>query len=269
MPKFLESLLSHGHLTGWDPGWYDGFPLYTFYFTVPDLFIAVGGWVIPYDIAFKLGTILGSVTLPDLRLGMRSVLPAAAADPRHLGGRHAALPVRPHVHHLRRHLFSTLAGEYAYSFSLSIALLFLGLFACAVREGRYRGWAAVVLAVCVLSHIVGGIYALAGAAILTVVELLPARWGIGDGHFASESGRPRRCPGAHAVVGRSTVAHRAAAHRLLARSLRARARLHDSMGYTNVEGWAQYFHEADTWAVVLAGLGASRRSSCGAASASP
>ena len=28
-----------------------------------------------------------------------------------------------------------------------------------------------------------------------------------------------------------------------------------SMGYTNVEGWAQYFREADTWALVLAGLG--------------
>ena len=29
-----------------------------------------------------------------------------------------------------------------------------------------------------------------------------------------------------------------------------------SMGYTNVEGWAQYFREADTWALVLAGIGA-------------
>src|SRR5580698_1202849 len=64
MPKFLETLLSDGRLTGWDPGWYDGFPLYTFYFTLPDAFIAAGGWVIPYDIAFKLGTIAGSIMLP-------------------------------------------------------------------------------------------------------------------------------------------------------------------------------------------------------------
>jgi hypothetical protein len=28
------------------------------------------------------------------------------------------------------------------------------------------------------------------------------------------------------------------------------------MGYTNVEGWAQYFREADAWALVLAGVGA-------------
>jgi hypothetical protein len=29
-----------------------------------------------------------------------------------------------------------------------------------------------------------------------------------------------------------------------------------SMGYTNVEGWAQYFREADAWALILAGIGA-------------
>ena len=28
-----------------------------------------------------------------------------------------------------------------------------------------------------------------------------------------------------------------------------------SMGYTNVEGWAQYFREADAWALVMAGIG--------------
>ena len=71
-------------------------------------------------------------------------------------------------------------GSTPISFSLSLAVLFLGLFACAIREGRYRGWAAIVLAGCVLSHIVPGMYALGGAVILTIVELLPARWGIGD-----------------------------------------------------------------------------------------
>ena len=102
MPKYLETLLSHGHLTGWDPGWYDGFPLYTFYFTLPDLFIAVGGWIIPYDVAFKLGTILGSVLLPDLRLGLRPLLPPPRADPHPAGRGHPAVPLRLHVHHLRR-----------------------------------------------------------------------------------------------------------------------------------------------------------------------
>src|SRR5690349_9017832 len=62
---FLKStLLPHLHVTGWDPGAYDGFPLYTFYFPVPDLLAALLGLVIPFAVAFKLVTVLGSVTLP-------------------------------------------------------------------------------------------------------------------------------------------------------------------------------------------------------------
>ena len=197
MPKFLESLVSHGHLTGWDPGWYDGFPLYTFYFTIPDLFIAIGGWVIPYDIAFKLGTILGSLILPVCAWAcgrffrLRPPIPTIMAA--------VTLPfLFDYTFTIYGgNLFSTVAGEYAFSFSLSLAILFLGLFACAVREGRYRGWAAVVLAGCVLSHIVPGMYALGGAVILTIVELLPARWGIADSaHRVSGAATPRRgrCP---------------------------------------------------------------------------
>ena len=71
---------------------------------------------------------------------------------------------------------------------------FLGLFAAAVREGRHRAWAAVVLAACILSHIVPGLYALGGAAVLTVIELLPARWGIGDSRLRLWRERSRRCP---------------------------------------------------------------------------
>ena len=155
MPKFLESLLVHGHLTGWDPGWYDGFPLYTFYFTIPDLFIAIGGWIIPYGVAFKLGTILGSVILPICAWACGRFFRLRAPLPTILAA--ATLPfLFDYTFTIYGgNLFSTLAGEYAYSFSLSLAVLFLGLFACAVREGKYRGWAAIVLAVCILSHMVG------------------------------------------------------------------------------------------------------------------
>ena len=256
MPKFLETLLSHGHLTGWDPGWYDGFPLYTFYFTIPDLFIAIGGWVIPYDVAFKLGTILGSVMLPICAWAcgrffrLRPPLPTLLAA--------ATLPfLFDYTFTIYGgNLFSTLAGEYAYSFSLSLAVLFLGLFACAVREGRYRGWAAVVLAGCVLSHIVPGMYALGGAVILTIVELLPARWGIVDTAFRVWRNDETAVP----VPRTRTLwwAGSTVAIGLLLSGwwLVPFGLLHaysSSMGYTNVEGWAQYFREADAWALVLAG----------------
>ncbi len=260
MPKYLETLLSHGHITGWDPGWYDGFPLYTFYFTIPDFFIAVGGWVIPYDIAFKLGTILGSLLLPICAWAcgrffrLRPPIPTIMAA--------ATLPfLFDYTFTIYGgNLFSTLAGEYAYSFSLSIAVLFVGLFACAVREGRHRGWAAVVLALCVLSHIVGGIYALGGAAIITVVELLPGRWGIRDDGILriGGSGALNRAVSNWRTLwwAVSTVLIGILLTGFWLGPFGLEHAYSISMGYTNVEGWALYFREADTWALVLAGLGA-------------
>ncbi len=271
MPRYLESLMAHGHLTGWDPGWYDGFPLYTFYFTIPDAFIAVAGWVIPYGVAFKMGTILGSVMLPVCAWAcgrffrLRQPLPTLLAA--------ATLPFLfdSTFTILGGNLFSTLAGEYAYSFSLSLALLFLGLFACCVREGRHRGWTALVLAGCVLSHIVPAMYALGGAVILTGLEMLPAGWRIGDTGPAA-GGVPAAPPPGAPVLGwpppvsrlrrlwwaGSTVAVGLLLSGWWLVPFGFEHSYTTAMGYTNVEGWAQYFPEADVWALVLAGLGAIR-----------
>ena len=258
MPKYLETLLSHGQATGWYPGWYDGMPLYTFYFTLPDLFIAVGGWIIPYDIAFKLVTVLGSVLLPIAAWACGRFFRLRPPIPTLLAA--ATLPFLFDTTFtiLGGNLFSTMAGEYAYSFSLALALLFLGLFACALREGRYRGWAAVVLALCVLSHIVGGLYALGGAAILTVMELLPVRWGIGD-----DRTRWWRDVVVAEQVSRAQVLWRAASTVVIGLLLTAwwlvpfglERSYASSMGYVNVKTLAQFFPEADAWALVLAGLG--------------
>src|SRR5580704_12040314 len=258
MPKYLEMLLLHGHLTGWDPGWYDGFPLYTFYFTLPDFFIAIGGWIIPYGVAFKMGTILGSVILPVCAWAAGRFFRLRAPLPTLLAA--ATLPfLFDYTFTIYGgNLFSTLAGEYSYSFSLSLAILFLGLFACAVREGRYRGWAAVVLAGCVLSHIIPGMYALAGALILTLIELLPVRWGIADGgelFWRNNPPRPR-VPWTRTLWwAGSTVGIGLLLTGFWLVPFGLEHAYTTSMGYTNVEGWAQYFREADAWALVTAGIG--------------
>ncbi len=146
MPAFLRSgLLSHGQLTGWDPQWYDGFPLYTFYFVLPDLFAALASYVIPYALAFKWITVLGSVLLPVAAWGMGRLFGLRRAVP----GALAALTLCYLFDYTYTiyggNLFSTLAGEYSYSFSIALALVFLGLMARGLRTGQYRGWAAVTL----------------------------------------------------------------------------------------------------------------------------
>ena len=168
---FLKAnLLPHGHITGWDPGAYDGFALNTLYFPLPDLLAALGGFVIPFNISFKLVTILGSLTLPVAawafgRLaGLERPRPAVLAV--------ATLPFLfdQSFTIYGGNLFSTMAGEYAFSLGLSLALVFLGLCLRGMKTGRHRGWAAVVLAACILCHLLTAFFALAGALVIVLVE---------------------------------------------------------------------------------------------------
>src|SRR3989338_7803050 len=61
-----EYLLPKFRLTGWSMGAYAGAPLFQFYFPLPFLLIALLGYAIPLQIAFKLITILGVFLLPAL-----------------------------------------------------------------------------------------------------------------------------------------------------------------------------------------------------------
>jgi len=259
LPAYLQTLLSHGHISGWDPGWYDGYSLYTFYFALPDLFAAVGGWIIPYDIAFKLITVLGSVLLPICAWACGRLFRLRPPIPTVM----AALTL-PFLFDYTftiygGNLFSTLAGEYAYSFSLSLAILFLGLFSRVVRGGTSRGWASIVLAVCILSHIIPGMLALAGAALLVLIELLPSRWGFADDQvkpFWDPTPRPR-------VNGRGLMLWRAGSTVAIGLLLSGwwlvpfglRQSYATSMGYANVTTYLGLLApEADAWVLAIAGL---------------
>ncbi|MDA8275168.1 MAG: hypothetical protein M0029_07280, partial [Actinomycetota bacterium] len=168
MPAFLAHLLAHGKLSGWDPAWYDGFPGYTFYFPFPGLVAVVLHTVLSYDISFKLVTALGSLTLPVAaylfgRLaGLRDPGPGCLAA--------ATLPFlfEPSFTIDGGNLLSTLAGEYAFSLGLSLALVTLGLVAAGLRTGRHRALTALFLAATVLSHLVTAFFVIVG----TVVWLL-------------------------------------------------------------------------------------------------
>jgi hypothetical protein len=259
LPAYLQTLLSHGHISGWDPGWYDGYSLYTFYFALPDLFAAVGGWIIPYDVAFKLITVLGSVLLPVCAWACGRLFRLRPPIPTVM----AALTL-PFLFDYTftiygGNLFSTLAGEYAYSFSLSLAILFLGLFSRVVRGGTCRGWASIVLAVCILSHIIPGMLALAGAVLLVLIELLPSRWGFSDDQvepFWDAPPRPR-------VTGRGLMLWRSGSTVAIGLLLSGwwlvpfglRQSYATSMGYANVTTFlGLLFPEADAWVLAFAGV---------------
>ena len=185
LPDYVKrALLPHLSLTGWTPDWYNGFPALTYYFPLPIVAIALVSYVIPYDIAFKLISALGLLAMPvaawalgrlaRMRFPMPAILAAA---------------ILPFIFSREFTIFggniaSTMAGEFCFSISLSFGLLFLGLVARGLQDGRHRASASVILACCGLSHILPLFFVLAGAVVMMLMSLATTRdwrrlrWGV-------------------------------------------------------------------------------------------
>ena len=235
-PYFLiHDLLPQGRITGWDPQWFEGFPLYVFYFPLPALFVAAFSVAFPYAVAFKLVTVLGLVTFPvsawafGRLAGFKRPIPALMAV--------ATLPFLFNTSYTIEggNIVSTLAGEYSFSLALTSGLLFLGVFAYALRTGRLRWLAAALYAVTLLCHVVP---ALGYAAIAILLAL---------GHWNKNTWR--------VLVPVGAVGALLAAFWLV--PFAADLRYSSSMGYTRVTGvWSNIFPHGYFWIIVPAALGA-------------
>ena len=179
-PAYLRDyLLPHGRITGWTPDWYAGFPALHYYFPLPSLLIVLVDVVLPYGVAFKVVTVLGLVAMPAAAatLGRQLRLPfptpalfAAATIPfvfdrfHTIWGGNAA---------------ATLAGEFAFSISLALALFFLAALARVLETGRGRALAGALFAATALCHLLPAAFAVAAAGILLLTRRPDRpRWGI-------------------------------------------------------------------------------------------
>ena len=234
-PYFLiHDLLPQGRITGWDPQWFEGFPLYVFYFPLPALFVAAFSLVFPYAVAFKLVTVLGPVTLPvsawafGRLAAFRRPIPALMAV--------ATLPFLFNTSYTIEggNLTSTLAGEFSFSLALTSGLLFLGVFAYALRTGRLRWLAAALYGVTLLCHVVPAL-GFAGIAVLLALS-----------HWNRNTWR--------VLVPVGVVGGLLAGFWLV--PFGADLAYSSSMGYTRVTGvWSNIFPHGYFWMIVPAGLG--------------
>ena len=235
-PYFLiHDLLPQGRITGWDPQWFEGFPLYVFYFPLPALFVAVLNVVFPYAVAFKLVTVLGLVTTPVAawafgRLaGFGQPVPALMAL--------ASLPFLFNTSYTIEggNIVSTMAGEFSFSLALTTGLLFLGVFAYALRTGRLRWLAAALYGVTLLCHVVPAL-GYAGAATLSALS----HWNKNTWRVLIPVGLVGGLLGAFWLV-----------------PFAADLRFSSSMGYTRVTGvWTNVMPSWDfLWAVIPASFG--------------
>ena len=173
-PAFLrDTLLPGGRLMGWSNDWFAGFPIFYFYFPLPSLIMVALDLVLPYGVAFKSVTIVGLLALPlsayylarSMRLGKHVSVVAAAAG--------AVFAFLESYSIYGGNIASTLAGEFAYSWSFSLSLIYLALLMRGVREDRkYLKWAALAMAAMALSHVLTTI-----VAIFASLFVLPWRRG--------------------------------------------------------------------------------------------
>ncbi len=170
-PAYIrDHLLSAGRLTGWTPDWYAGFPAFQFYMLPPALLIVLLNVVLPYGVAFKLVTVSGVVLMPLCAYAMGRLLRLPFPGPPLL-----AIATLPFLFDRTWTIYggniaSTLAGEYSFSISLSLALLFFGFFGRGLEDGRHRALSAVLLSLVILCHAIPAFFALVGAAILLVMR---------------------------------------------------------------------------------------------------
>jgi hypothetical protein len=167
LPKILlEDVLPTGRIMGWSMDWYAGFPALYFYFPLPALSTVFLDLVLPYGIAFKLVTIAGLVALPTAAyffvrfLGFTRLIAAIA-------GVAGSLFVFMESYSIfGANIKSTLAGEFSFSWSFALSILFVGMTVRNVRNGRvFDPWAGVVLGLTAMSHII--------TTIVVVVTTLP------------------------------------------------------------------------------------------------
>jgi hypothetical protein len=186
-PAFLrDHWFNHFRLAGWSPDWYAGFPVGQFYFPLPALLIDLFAIVMPYNVAFKLVTVSGSILLPisayvfarALKFPWPSPPLFALAMLRFLfETRHGALTKGDDAWTIYGgNLASTLAGEFSYVLGIALGLFFLAALERSLEHRRRLWLPAVLLAATVLCHIVIAVFAAVGGVAVWLTRRPTRTW---------------------------------------------------------------------------------------------
>lgn len=153
----IQELLPHFRLTGWAPGWYAGMPMLTFYFPFPFLLIALLDWFLPYQLAFKLVTVLGVFALPWAAYAMARLWRVRRPYPVLAAIFTVPMLLMESYSIYGGNILSTLAGEFSYMLSFALVFLFLGTMYRGMEKPRLNMLFVLnclILMALVLSHVV-------------------------------------------------------------------------------------------------------------------
>ncbi len=169
--KYMHDyLLPNIKLTGWSMGWYAGFPMFQYYFPFLFAVAAAAGYVIPLQISVKLATVLGTLLLPLFTLISMKLMGFKFPAPAF-----AAMLSMPFLFIETNSMWggnlpSTLAGEFSYSFSLAVTVLFFGALYNGIKTGRWLAKNAAMFALVAITHVYTMLWALASSAHLLMKD---------------------------------------------------------------------------------------------------
>ena len=162
-------LFGHGRIISWAGGWWCGFPMFQFYFCLPYLLVALLSVIMPFNIAFKLVSILGVLALPGCAHGAARLMRLPRPVPVIL-----AILMVPFLF-VRMHamwgvnLHSTLAGMIANSISFPLMLLAVASAFRDVEDRLFRLRTAFLLALVMASHFFTSVMAVLVLAAMPLV----------------------------------------------------------------------------------------------------
>ena len=169
-PAFLrDHILPHFWLSGWANDWYAGFPMYLFYMVPPALAVVALDILLPYGVALKLVSILGILSLPICCWAFGKLAGLKFPVPQLFSIASVFFLFDETFQIYGGNIASTMAGEFSFSVALSLAMLFLGVFAYGMRTGKYRAWAAGLFALAALCHVIVMFFAAIGAVVLLLL----------------------------------------------------------------------------------------------------
>ncbi|NDF88737.1 MAG: hypothetical protein EB108_06965 [Actinobacteria bacterium] len=169
-PAYLRDfLLPHFRLTGWSNDWYSGFPMYRFYMVVPALAVLLVDLILPYGIALKIIAVLGILTLPVCTWLFGKFAKFLFPIPELLTLASVVFLYDESFTIYGGNIASTMAGEFSFSISLSLAVLSFGLLVRAFEEHRGKMLTALVVALSALSHGIVLLFVFGGVVLLAAV----------------------------------------------------------------------------------------------------
>jgi hypothetical protein len=144
--------------------------------------LVVLGVAVPYGPAFKLVSVSGVVAMPVAAYAFGRLARFPHPTPALLSVGTLAFLFDRSFTIYGGNIASTMAGEFAFSISLSVAIVYLGVLVHGLRTGTHRATAAVLLALVGLTHLIPAFFALGLTAVLLVVHVLaePPRAGQGS-----------------------------------------------------------------------------------------